>query len=135
MPYATQQDLVDRFGEAELIQLTDRDNVGAIDATAVSRALADADAKIDSHIGTRYALPLVVAQPALVPVACAIARLHLYGNRVTEDVRTAYRDAERFLESVATGKARLDAQAVSLGTREAEVTEPTRPRVFGGGLG
>lgn len=134
MPYATSQDLIDRFGEDELIQLTDRANAGLIDATVVDRALADADAKIDSHVGTRYALPLAAPQPALLPIACAIARFYLYGNRVTEDVRLAYRDAERFLESVATGKARLDVAAVSLGTREASVSEPTRPRVFGGGL-
>lgn len=136
MPYATQQDLVDRFGEEELIQLTDRTNLpqSAIDATVVARALADADAKIDSHVGARYSLPLATPQPALVPVACAIARYGLYGNRVTEQVRTAFRDAERYLESVANGKVKLDAAAVSLGTLEASVTEPTRPRVFGGGL-
>jgi phage gp36-like protein len=132
VPYATQQDLVDRFGEEELIQLTDRSNLNAIDVTAISRALADADAKIDSHVGSRYALPLASPQPALVPVACAIARYGLYGNRVTEAVRTAYRDAERFLEAVASGKAQLEATAVSLGNREAMVSAPSRPRVFGG---
>lgn len=134
MPYATQQDLVDRFGAEELIQLTDRTNANAIDATVVARALADADAKIDSYVASRYALPLPSPQPALLPVACALARHSLYGNRENEAVQTAYRDAVRFLEAVAAGKAQLAATAVSLGTLEASVSEPTRPRVFGGGL-
>ena len=57
MTYALQQDLIDRFGESELIQLTDRTNVPPtdVDDVVVGRALADADGTIDGYIGKKYA--------------------------------------------------------------------------------
>ena len=39
MPYATQADLVSRFGERELIEQTDRINGAVVDATVVAREL------------------------------------------------------------------------------------------------
>jgi phage gp36-like protein len=106
--YASQQDLVDRFGEQELIQLTDRGDppAGAVDATAVAHALADADAEIDSYLG-RYTLPLTVVPAALERIACDIARYRLYEDRATEQVRARYDDALRFLRAVGEGKLTL----------------------------
>ena len=44
MSYCTRQNLIDRFGEPELIQLTDLDNLGVIDDTVLNQAISDADA-------------------------------------------------------------------------------------------
>ena len=74
MGYATQQDLVERFGEEELIQLTDREHAQLIVADVIDRALSDADAEIDSYLGVRYTLPLVSIPVLLVGVAANIAR-------------------------------------------------------------
>lgn len=107
MPYATTQDLIDRFGEEEMLQLADRDGDGAIDAAVVDRAVADADAEIEGYLVGRYALPLASIPPVLARIACDIARYHLYDDLATETVRTRYEDARRLLESIAAGKVQL----------------------------
>lgn len=107
MTYATQQDLIDRFAQTELIQITDRANIGVIDATVLGQALADADAEIESYLVGRYALPLASVPPILTRIACDIARYHLYDDRVTEQVRLRYEDVRKLLDSIATGKVQL----------------------------
>jgi phage gp36-like protein len=107
MTYASQQTLIDRFGEDELIQLTDRANLGAIDATVVARALADADAEINGYLSTRYTLPLSPVPAVLEKLACDIARYQLFENAVTEIVKERYENAIRFLKDVAAGKVTL----------------------------
>lgn len=107
MTYATQQDLEDRFGADELIQLTDRTNVGAIDSTVVSRALGDADAEINGYLAAQYTLPLATVPAVLVRLACDIARYQLGADRVTEAMRERYKDAVSFLKSLSKGDAQL----------------------------
>jgi phage gp36-like protein len=114
MTYAVQQDLVDRFGDAELKQLTDRVNGTTIDATVVAAALADAGAEIDSYLVQRYALPLSATPDVLKRVACEIARYRLYANQsgaASETVRNNYKDAVAWLRDVAAGRANLDPNA------------------------
>lgn len=103
MPYATQADLVSRFGETEIIQISDRSNTGAIDAGVVADKLADADAEVDAYLAQRFTLPLPSVPPVLKRIACDIARYHLYDNRSTEDVTRRYNDAINFLKAVAKG--------------------------------
>lgn len=107
MTYATQAHLVERFGDEELIQLSDRSipPLGGIDAAVVAVALADADGIIDSHLGARYAVPLAAPLPAdIVRVACDIARYQLHDLSPSEAVREHYRDALRWLRDLADGK-------------------------------
>ena len=113
MSYATQQDLIDRYGEQEVIQLTDRADPPAetIDAAVVAKALADAGAMIDGYLGGRYTLPLATVPPVLTGYAGDIARYRLYGDAAPDRVEKAYRDAIRFLEMVAAGKISLGAGA------------------------
>lgn len=107
MTYATQQDLVDRFGSDELIQLTDRTNVGTIDSTVVTRALGDADAEINGYLAGQYALPLATVPAVLVRLACDIARYQLSADRVTESVRDRYKDAVAMLSKISRGDVQL----------------------------
>ena len=107
MTYASQQDMVDRFGNDELIQLTDRANIGVIDATVVARALGDADAEINGYLAAQYALPLASVPAVLVRLACDIARYQISADRVTESVRDRYKDAVAFLKSLSKGEAQL----------------------------
>jgi phage gp36-like protein len=107
MTYATEQDLIDRYGEEELIQLTDRANVGAIDSAVLARAIADADAEIEGYLVGRYALPLASVPPLLARLACDIARYHLYDDAPLEQVRTRYEDARAHLKGIANGTVQL----------------------------
>lgn len=107
MPYATQQDLVDRFGEEELVQLTDRQvpPAGTVDGTVIGKALADADALIDGYLAARYAIPITPSPPLLVKLAADVARYFLHGKSATETVRQAYEDALKVLQEIARGLA------------------------------
>lgn len=107
MSYATQQDLVDRFGAVELAQLTDEAAGQTINAAKVAQALADADAEIDGYLGTRYALPLATVPPLLERVACDIARYYLFDDRANEAVRLRYTNAVALLKNLGSGSVTL----------------------------
>lgn len=108
MSYATLTDLTERFGDTELVQLTNRTIGGTTIVTAVvDRALADAGAEIDGYLVGRYRLPLPVVPRTLVGFACDIARYRLYDDRATEQVTKRYDDAVKFLRLVADGRISL----------------------------
>ncbi|MGY5789057.1 gp436 family protein len=107
MTYCTKQDLIDRFGETELVQLTDRTNKPAsvVDDTVVARHLADAEALADSYIAKAVALPLSPVPPVLVKTVADIARYYLHGKAAEKDspVTAAYNQALTFLRDVSKG--------------------------------
>lgn len=107
MTYCTQQDLIDRFGQLKLVQLTDRENKPAttINETTVAKHIDDAVSTIDSYIAKRVALPLATVPPVLTKVAVDLSWYFLLGASVGKDdpAAAAYRDAIRWLENVAKG--------------------------------
>ncbi len=119
--YATLADLTARFGEQEIIQLTDRANppAGTADQAVADKALADADAEIDVYVGAKYALPLPSVPDVLRRLCCDIARYRLYEDRATDEVRMRYEDALGLLDRIARG-------VVSLG-----IAEPPAPATGG----
>lgn len=110
MSYATQQNMIDRFGSTELIELSDRADppTGVIDATVVGQALSDADAEIDGYVSVRYKLPLVAIPARLIKVACDIARKNLFKDQPIDEVTETYKGAMAFLRDVSRGIAELD---------------------------
>lgn len=131
MTYATQQDLIDRFGQEELVELTDRADppAGVIDATVVTRALADADALIDGYVAARYDLPLPSTPALLTNLAADIARHKLYKDDPTEAVEAALKAAIALLRDIAAGRARLDiagAEPATSGAAAPEIAAPER---------
>ena len=112
MSYCEEQDLIDRFGEQELIQLTDRTQSGNIDDDVLNRAIADADAEIDSKLSTRYTLPLISVPAILTSYACDIARYRLYDDQIVDVVTERYKQALNWLKDIAEGKANLPADAI-----------------------
>jgi phage gp36-like protein len=109
--YCTKQDLIDRFGERELIQLTDRTNtpVSTVDDVVVNRALGDATSLIDGYVGKVYTLPLATVPDILAKLSADVARFYLHGKGVDKDhpVRVAYNDAVAYLVNVAKGLVQL----------------------------
>ncbi len=120
MAYATTQDMVSRFGQQEVIALTDRENSGEIDEAVLAPALTEATAEIEGYLAARYALPLASPPRLVVGICCDIARYRLSGGSVleTDPVRNRYRDAVRLLEQIGAGK-------VSLGLTPAGQPAPT----------
>lgn len=103
--YATEADLVARFGE-EIGNL----KLMASNPTFVDDAIQDATEEINGHIGGRYPLPLPNVPSNLKRMACDIARYRLYFEKPTEEVRKRYEDAITFLKRVADNKAHLQIQ-------------------------
>ena len=115
--YAAHADMTTRFGEEEIILLTDVDSqAGVVDSVMLDQALSDASAEIDGYIGGRYPLPLADAPPVLVRVCCDIARYFLHDEHAPERVAKRYDDAIKFLKSLGKGEISLvmpaDAEAV-----------------------
>ncbi|MDX1755883.1 MAG: phage protein Gp36 family protein [Marinobacter sp.] len=128
MTYATQADMVERFGEGELIDLTDRNHTGAIDATVLGRALADATAEIDGYLASRYDLPLASTPVVLVRVCADLARYYLHDDHAPEQVTERHKAAVALLRRISDGQ-------VSLGASESGGTPTTNngAEMAGGG--
>lgn len=108
MSYAVKQDMIDRFGEEEIIAITDRANppAGAIDDGVLSKALEDASAEVDSFIGLRVVTPVTPVPGDLVNRTCTVARYRL-SDPCTDRVRKDYEDTVSFLRLVGAGNATL----------------------------
>ncbi len=123
--YATPADLVARFGERELVQLTDASNIppSVIDVARVETKLGDAAAFVDGYVGQVYRLPLLgcakpltapggevqyAPPPVLTRLTCDLARYYLYDDLAPEhEVYRRYKAAVRELEAIAEGVAQL----------------------------
>lgn len=118
MTYVTKQQLIDRFGERELIQLTDRTNRPAttIDDDVVDGAVTDAEALVDGYIGKVYELPLSSAPAVLTRISADIARYYLHGKSADKDgpVHRAYLEAKGWLRDVSRGLVQIDAEGITL---------------------
>lgn len=109
MTYASVQDLVERFGEQEILQLTDRDHTGAIDEAVAERALRDATAEIDGYLAARYALPLASVPVVLVRLCADLGRYYLYDDHAPEQVSARHKAAVETLKRISTGHIALGA--------------------------
>lgn len=111
MSYCHQADLVQRFGERAIEQLSDHDVSGEIDATVIEQVIRDATAEIDSYLAVRYSLPLPHIPQALRNVACDIAFYSLSSARdlgsIDDGLRARYTDAIKWLEKVRDKKAEI----------------------------
>jgi phage gp36-like protein len=111
MAYCTQDDLITAFGEEELIQLTDREHAGAIDAAVLAAALAKADAEIDRRLRVRgWSTPVGLASGDLRGLAQDMARFHLHNNGsvIPEWVQKAYDRALKTLDDYVRGVVAFD---------------------------
>lgn len=128
MPYASQQDLIDRFGEDELIVAADRDRDGEIDAGVVETALEDASAEIDSYLAQAYRLPLATT-PRLIQRLCvdiAFHRLSPEADTATEHRRTRYDEAVSLLKKLAKREVTLGLPEAPTGRIKPSVTSEER---------
>lgn len=112
MAYATVADMVDRFGDLEMIEMTDRHHSGAVNQEVAAVALADASAEIDAYLG-RFARPFEEVPPILKRLCCDIARYRLTaasGVLITEEIRNRYQiDVLNLLKALAKGDLQLGA--------------------------
>jgi len=121
MPYVTRADLIKRFGNDTLEQLTDRDDRGSIDTAVLDTAITDASNTCDSYLQQSYTLPLSQAMIDASPLKrhCGdVVMFYLYSDGAPEHVENNHDKAIRWLRDVAEGKATLgeqDTQAAASG--------------------
>lgn len=101
--YITRQDLIERYSQREIERL--ETNINSPDA--VASAINDAVDVINGYIAAYHALPLPIIPASIKRVAAVLARYYLYKDKPTEQVRTDYEDAIRWLEQIASGKVKL----------------------------
>lgn len=108
MPYATRQDIIDRYGSDELIVSADHDEDGVADTSVVEQGLKDASDEIDVYVGGRYTLPLTDIPPVLTRL-CVDMALYLMSKppSITEEKRTRYEDAVKLLTKISKGEVTL----------------------------
>jgi phage gp36-like protein len=129
MAYATVCDLISRFGERELIQLTDRQEppVDQVDETVAQPALDTASSIIDGYVGAKYALPLNAYPALLTDIACDIARFRLFSDQAPEAVIKRNDQAVSMLRAISKGEIKIDVGSIEPPPRP-DVIEVSGPR-------
>lgn len=93
----TLTDLTDRFGENEIINLSDHDRLEVINEVVVNQAINDATAEVVGYLNpTGLIVNGVYAHTppkSLILKTCDIARYYLYENGVTDIVEKRYKQA------------------------------------------
>jgi phage gp36-like protein len=126
--YALVADLVARFGQREMIQLTDRSTPPAdvVDPAVAQPALDAASAIMDGFISVKYALPLTATSPLLVEICADVARFRLYADQAPEIVQKRNDSAMGMLRQIAQGVMKIDAASQEPPPR-ADVIETSGP--------
>jgi phage gp36-like protein len=118
MIYATSDDMIARYPNRDLVQLTNEDPTQTTVNTApIDQAIEDASSEIDGYLESRFALPLTDPPAVLNRLTCDIAMYRLQSLRPLHDLadaRKRYDDALSLLLRVARGEVTLGLAADNL---------------------
>lgn len=118
MNYATEQDLIDRFGEAELLGIAESETHDTLNGSRINAALTDASRHIDSYLRMRRSVPVDPVPDVLIGACADIARFKLHDDHAPDEVAERYKATIQWLKDIAAGKAALgeeDATITSVG--------------------
>ncbi|MFW2163054.1 gp436 family protein [Acinetobacter beijerinckii] len=108
MSYVTATAMIQKFGEREIVQLTDNEAPyqDVINYDKLNAAIEEANSEIDGWLQSRYSLPLQVIPPFLVNIACHLARYHACTQVITDNdpIKARYDDACKKLKSISKGE-------------------------------
>jgi len=108
MNYCTEANLIDQYGKAALITLSDRTNKpqSTLDSAVIARAIEGASDEINLYLEGRYGLPLPSVPRVLTRIACklAFANLHVHPKEGKDHPALLAADSERkVLMAIAKG--------------------------------
>ena len=104
MVYAQPSDMIARYPNRDLVQLTNEDPTQTVvDQTVLQQALADASAEIDGYLESRFSLPLTDPPAVLARLTCDIAMYRLQALRPLHDLDEARRRIWSNWRSVGAG--------------------------------
>ena len=111
MSYATVQEMINRYPNRDLVQLTNEDPAStSVQSAPILQALSDASAEIDGYLEGRFELPLTEPPAVLSRLATDIAMYRLQSLRPLHDLadaRRRYEDAITLLAKIAAGELTL----------------------------
>ena len=107
MAYCTLDDILGMIDEEDVIRHTDDFDTGTVNTSATDRAIAGADALIDSYIGSRYSVPVSPVPDIIrdLSVDIAIYKICSRRDQTPVEARKKYDDAKLFLEKISAGTA------------------------------
>jgi phage gp36-like protein len=105
MAYATEEDIVNRYGSEILTILADFDDDSEVDSDKVELALTDASSAVDGYLGGRYQTPLEDTTPILtkITVDIAVYNLGVSGIGGSEQRKEHYDNALAYLKDISRG--------------------------------
>ncbi len=133
MAYSAQTDILEQLPEIDLIGLTDDEAAGVVDESVVARAIADADATIDSYLQTRYSVPLSPVPDKVRLISVDLAIYNVFSRRSLDppEVRKdRKKDAMAWLKMVAEGKISLGSDEISPANAANDVQITDDNRIF-----
>jgi phage gp36-like protein len=105
--YCSLNDLKKQVQEDTLIQLTDDDNSGEIDASVIDESVIYSETLIDGYLRGRYTLPLSQVPAVIKILAVDLSIYRLYSRRFHTDTPDAisekYKNSIRILEQIQRG--------------------------------
>jgi phage gp36-like protein len=102
--YATVEGMKRKFGESELIQLTETEPpyLDAINMDKLNAAMQEANSEIDAYVGSRYPLPLQLIPPFLTEIGCNLARYYAVTGDLSENdpIKNRYESSIKTLTKI-----------------------------------
>jgi phage gp36-like protein len=134
MAYAAVSDMIERFGQAEMIRLSTPDGAAmvVVNEEPIARALDDAAAMIDTWLRKRYRMPLTVAPPEIRRACCILARYDLsIGEQRNPSEQTIEdrKEVMTWLRAIGAGTALLDLAEVPV-SDQSYATQSSRTQVY-----
>ena len=115
MSYATSDDFIAAFGDAEWLQLTDRDLDDSPDAGVAAAAFGAASDLIDGYARGIYQVPLSPVDPIIRQIALDLSRWFLSGNMATDRISEGRANAMKTLSDIASQRLLLTSLRISEG--------------------
>ena len=107
--YITAQEMINLFGESEMIEVTNLDDPSAntINLVRLESAIAYAESEINSYLNRNYTLPLSSVPIVLINKVADVVRWQLDSRNTRGEVRQRYEEAIAWLKLIAKGDVRL----------------------------
>lgn len=109
MSYASLEDLIERAGADEILQVADRDLDGVADPSVIEAALTHADNTVNGYVRVRYALPFSAVPDLVRTWSVSIARYFLHRDGAPDYVVRDWKEAIAALKDVGAGRLQLTA--------------------------
>ncbi|HAK16757.1 MAG TPA: DUF1320 domain-containing protein [Acinetobacter junii] len=114
--FATLEAMIEKFGERQLIELTDNEQPyqDVINMNKLNAAMNEANSEIEGYIASRYSLPLQTTPPFLQSLACHMARYYACTGAMSDNdpIKSRYENAVKSLKEISKGTIALGGSPV-----------------------